>query len=199
VHRSQPWRPWHLLNPVLGGLLVFECWAFDYDALLKRRGLRAPTDRSERSKLLRFLAYLYLLFPLLAGAGGSRALWGTLFAVVLRNYVFVALQTGSSVGSGISEWHAQQPGKLRGGAWYRFQIETSKDYPLPAWGTLLCGGLDRHIEHHLWPNLPPEHLRALSPRVRALCARHGVRYVEHPSAAASYLDSLRYLARLAWP
>jgi len=78
-------------------------------------------------------------------------------------------------------------------------VETSKNYPLPALGTVLCGGLDRHIEHHLWPDLPPHRLRALSARVRALCAAHGVRYVEHRSALASYLDSFRYLWRLSWP
>jgi linoleoyl-CoA desaturase len=202
VHDSQRWRPWHLLNPVLGGLFVFECWAFDYDALLKQRGLRRRGDRSELSKLLRFWLYQFALFAMVAFAAGfdwHRTLWGTLFAVVARNYVFVALQTGSSVGDGISTWHANVSRRPQGDAWYRFQIETSKNYPLPAWATLICGGLDRHIEHHLWPNLPPERLRAISPRVKSLCERHGVRYVEHRSALASYADSFRYLLRLARP
>lgn len=200
VHPDVRWRPWHLLNTVIGGLFVFECWGLDYDAFLKDRGLRDRRDRGEWKKLGLFLAYQYALFALLAWSAWPRVLLGTLFAVVVRNYVFVALQTGSSVGEGISTWHALPPPRSRGrGEWYRFQVETSKNYPLPELGTILCGGLDRHVEHHLWPDLPPHRLRALSPRVRALCAEHGVRYVEHPSAWASYLDSLRYLWRLSWP
>ncbi len=78
-------------------------------------------------------------------------------------------------------------------------METNKKDPLSELGSVICGGLDRHIEHHLWPDLPPQRLRALSGRVRALCAKHGVRYVEYPSAWASYLDSFRYLLRLSWP
>jgi hypothetical protein len=49
------------------------------------------------------------------------------------------------------------------------------------------------------PDLPPLRLRALSARVRALCVKHGVRYVEYPSAWASYLDKFLYLLRLSWP
>jgi linoleoyl-CoA desaturase len=200
VHPDVRWRPWHALNTVLGGLFVFECWGLDYDAFLKRLGLRDPADRGELKKLACFVAYQYVLFALLAWTDWPRVLFGTLFAVIVRNYVFVALQTGSSVGEGISTWHAAPPPRLRGrGEHYRFQVETSKNYTLPALGTLLCGGLDRHIEHHLWPDLPPERLTALSGRVRALCAKHGVRYVAYPSAWASYVDSFRYLWRLSRP
>jgi linoleoyl-CoA desaturase len=200
VHPEVRWRPWHALNTVLGGLLVFECWGLDYDAFLKRLGLRDRADRGELYKLGRFVAYQYVLFALVAWGAWPRVLVGTLFAVIVRNYVFVILQTGSSVGEGISTWHAAPPPRSRGrDEQYRFQVETSKDYPLPELGTLLCGGLDRHIEHHLFPDLPPQRLRALSGRVRALCEAHGVRYVEHPSAWASYADSFRYLLRLSWP
>ena len=80
---------------------------------------------------------------------------------------------------------------------YVFQIETSKNYKLTAFGTFLTGGLDRHIEHHLWPHLPPQRLRALSPQAKALCEQYGVRYVEYPSALASFVDSARYMWKLS--
>src|SRR5262249_266531 len=139
-------------------------------------GLRDRADRGEWKKIGRFVAYQYLLFPLLAWADWPRVLMGTLLAEILRNYVFVALQTGSSVGEGISTRPAAPPSQARGkGAFYRFQVETSKNYPFSELASIICGGLDRHIEHHLWPDLPPLRLRALSARVRALCAKHGVR------------------------
>jgi linoleoyl-CoA desaturase len=58
---------------------------------------------------------------------------------------------------------------------------------------VLCGGLDKQIEHHLFPRLPPERLREIAPEVRAACARHGVRY-----RSASWAKTLgRALARVA--
>ena len=40
------------------------------------------------------------------------------------------------------------------------------------------GGLERQIEHHLFPQLPRHRLHEVAPRVRAICERHGVPYVE---------------------
>jgi linoleoyl-CoA desaturase len=201
VHGDTPWRPWHRFNTFLGGLFVFETWALDYDRFLKATGHRPLDDRGELKKLLRFFAYQYLLFAALAGPLWWRVLAGTLFAVVIRNYVFVLLQTGSSVGASVSTRLARLPGVegLDADAEAAFQVETSKDYPFPALATFLCGGLDRHIEHHLFPHLPPTRLRALSPRIRALCEQHGVHYEEHRSAWASLVDSFGYLAHLSRP
>ena len=38
------------------------------------------------------------------------------------------------------------------------------------------GGLDRQIEHHLFPTLPPNRLREIAPEVRVIAARHGFAY-----------------------
>lgn len=204
VHDSQPWRPWHVFNSLVGCVFVFELWAFDYDRFLKHKGLRKTQDRGELKKLARFVGYQYVLFPVLCGCyAGLRAalcmLLATWVAVVIRNLIFVALQTGSSVGEGISTSHEHGPSKRTRAERYVFQIETSKNYRLTAFGTFLTGGLDRHIEHHLWPHLPPQRLRVLAPRVKALCEMHGVRYVEYPSAFASFADSARFMWKLSWP
>ena len=42
--------------------------------------------------------------------------------------------------------------------------------------SILCGGLDKQIEHHLFPTLPPQRLREVAPEVRAICERHGIEY-----------------------
>jgi ferredoxin-NADP reductase/fatty acid desaturase len=38
--------------------------------------------------------------------------------------------------------------------------------------------IDKHIEHHLFPDLPPGRLREVAPEVRAICRAHGVPYRE---------------------
>ncbi|MDP2310243.1 MAG: fatty acid desaturase [Pseudomonadota bacterium] len=40
------------------------------------------------------------------------------------------------------------------------------------------GYLNYQIEHHLWPDLPMAAYQRAQPRVKALCARHGVPYVQ---------------------
>jgi fatty acid desaturase len=42
----------------------------------------------------------------------------------------------------------------------------------------LMGYLNYQIEHHLWPDLPMLKYRQAAPRLKAICARHGVPYVE---------------------
>lgn len=199
VHPDRPWRWWNLFNTFLGAVLVFECWGKDYDKFLKQKGHRAAEDRSERKKLFSFLGYQFLLFPLVAGERARSVFLGNLIAVLARNLIFVALQTGSSVGENVSTLHAHQAGPKSKGQWYRFQVETSKNYKAPWLWTLLSGGLDRHIEHHLFPALPAMKLREISPKVRELCASYGVRYEEHESPWKSLHDSLRHLLRLSWP
>jgi len=42
----------------------------------------------------------------------------------------------------------------------------------------LQGYLNYQIEHHVWPDLPMLSYRRAAPRLRAICERHGVAYIE---------------------
>ncbi len=55
-------------------------------------------------------------------------------------------------------------------------MEATNDFEVSRPLSILCGGLDRQIEHHLFPRLPPERLREVAPQVRAACEAHGVAY-----------------------
>lgn len=44
----------------------------------------------------------------------------------------------------------------------------------------LHGFLNYQIEHHLWPDLSPRQYQRAAPRVREVCAKHGVPYVQEP-------------------
>ncbi|GAB3036787.1 fatty acid desaturase [Mycobacterium bourgelatii] len=46
--------------------------------------------------------------------------------------------------------------------------------------SVFYGGLDTHIEHHLFPDLPPNRQREIVPAVREIAARHGLPYHETP-------------------
>ncbi|MGB0877862.1 MAG: fatty acid desaturase [Mycobacterium sp.] len=55
---------------------------------------------------------------------------------------------------------------------------------------IFYGGLDTHIEHHMFPDLPPNRQREIAPAVRTIAARHGLPYHETP-----LLESMRLFAK----
>ena len=54
------------------------------------------------------------------------------------------------------------------------QVEASNDFEVSLPVSMLCGGLDKQIEHHLFPTLPPPRLREIAPEVQEVCERYGV-------------------------
>ena len=40
--------------------------------------------------------------------------------------------------------------------------------------------MNYQIEHHLWPDLPPSAYQRVQPKVKAVCEKHGVPYVQEP-------------------
>ena len=56
------------------------------------------------------------------------------------------------------------------------QVEGARNFTQPRWVSLLSRALNFQIEHHLFPRLPPNRLREIAPRVRAICEQHGVKY-----------------------
>jgi fatty acid desaturase len=56
----------------------------------------------------------------------------------------------------------------------------------------LMGGLNRQIEHHLFPDMPRPYLQRAAALVRSTCREHGIPYTE-TSLIASYATVVRYL------
>ncbi len=63
---------------------------------------------------------------------------------------------------------------------------------------IFYGGLDTHIEHHLFPDLPPNRQREIAPRVREILARHGLPYHVTPLGETASL-LLKALTGLSAP
>jgi linoleoyl-CoA desaturase len=62
------------------------------------------------------------------------------------------------------------------GRWYQMQIEAANNFEVPLPVSILCGALDRQIEHHLFPRFPTTRLREVAPEVRAACIEAGIEY-----------------------
>ncbi len=117
----------------------------------------------------------YVLFPALAGPFFWKVAAGNWLAGTLRNVYSAATIFCGHAGRDVRSW---PPGtRARGrGEWYAMQVEAANDFEVSLPLSILCGGLDRQIEHHLFPTLPPQRLREIAPEVRAICERHGVHY-----------------------
>lgn len=116
-----------------------------------------------------------VFFPMLAGPLFWKVLLGNHLAGMLRDVYTAASITPGHVGVDVATYSAGT--RARGkGAWFAMQVESTQNYEVPWLLSVLCGGLDRQIEHHLFPRLTPRRLRQISPEVRRICADHGVRY-----------------------
>jgi fatty acid desaturase len=156
--------------------------------------LRAA-KRAFWSKMLRYYGREYLLFPVLAGPFFWKPLLGNALSEVARDVYAAAVVYCGHVGALDYPRGTRAAGRAQ---WYVMQAEGSRDVEMPAWLSILCGGLDKQIEHHLFPRLPPNRLREVAPRVRQICEKHGVRYLS-TSWRNTLRDVLRELSRLSAP
>lgn len=150
------------------------------------RSLWAAHERFFR-KVLRYHGREYVFFPLLAGPLFWKVLLGNALSELARD-----VYTGATIYCGhVGARDYPAGSKARGRhEFYLRQVEGSCDFEVPLVVSILCGGLDRQIEHHLFPRLPPNRLRQIAPRLRAICEAHGVEY-----RTGRWSERLREVAR----
>jgi NADPH-dependent stearoyl-CoA 9-desaturase len=191
-----PWAQIHRWQLPFTVLLLFPNFAFGIN--LHASGLSdlwvdngQPTgldflpDRSKASRRLavrnalrKWIPYYgkeYVLFPLLAGPMFWKVLLGNWLAETMRDIYSAATIFCGHVGEQVKSYPTGTKAGSRG-QWYAMQVEATHDFEVGWPWNVFCGGLDRQIEHHLFPKLPAQRLRQIAPEVRAVCDRYGVEY-----------------------
>jgi linoleoyl-CoA desaturase len=149
------------------------------------------TDRSWKAikeahltALSKFAPYYlknYFFFPLLAGlmfwnlSMFWKVLFGNWLAETLRDIYSAATIYCGHTGEDVANFPEGTRAKGKG-EWYAMQVGATNNFEVCLPLSILCGGLDRQIEHHLFPKLPPARLREIAPEVRAVCDAFGVTY-----------------------
>jgi fatty acid desaturase len=84
-------------------------------------------------------------------------------------------------------------------SFFERQVRFSRNYNASWFGTLLCGGLNLQIEHHLLPHVPCVRLRRARPAILAYCQAHDLPYrqTRYWSAWAEVLAYLRRMGEIA--
>jgi fatty acid desaturase len=161
---------------------------------------RSPASVREawRKSLRKWAPYYfknYVFYPVLAGPFFWKVLLGNWIAELARDLYSAATIYCGHVGDDVKSYPAGTKAHGRG-AWYAMQAEATNNFEVSRPVSILCGGLDRQIEHHLFPTLPPQRLREISGEVREICARNGVAY-RSDSWGRTLKKALRHISNLA--
>jgi linoleoyl-CoA desaturase len=161
---------------------------FDFIEDRSWRSIARAHKRALR-KYIPFYFKEFVVFPALAGPLFWKPLLGSYLAEVMANVYSAATIFCGHVGDDVIAYAEGTRAHGRG-SFYAMQVEASNNFEVPLPISILCGALDRQIEHHLFPRLPPNRLREVAPQVRAACEAHGVEY-----RTASWPATLRKVFR----
>lgn len=121
------------------------------------------------------------------------------FQEALLNYSLMTLLIGPYLGiiflvNHIGT-HVVDPDKNLG--FFEQEIATTRNLGASRLHDFLFGGLNNHIEHHLFPSMPTARLPAARPITRNFCNRHGITYRESSwfGAASEVFDHFKAMSR----
>jgi fatty acid desaturase/predicted heme/steroid binding protein len=79
------------------------------------------------------------------------------------------------------------------------QLSSTRNIEGNIFNEWFTGGLNRQIEHHLFPTLPRHNLKAVAPYVKQFCKKHDINYeeVSLSTAVGSLFGQLRDVAQIA--
>lgn len=156
------------------------------DERLRLRDLRvwSPTTAKGRAlwlhSLLPYAAWHFAALPaafapLGPGAVASAAVNSLLAEWITNLHTFLIITTNHA-GPDVYAFEGEPTSRE---AFVLRQILGSVDYSCGDDLTdLLHGWLNYQIEHHVWPDLSPLQYRKVQPELKALCAKHGIPYVQ---------------------
>jgi NADPH-dependent stearoyl-CoA 9-desaturase len=211
-----PWRPFHLLQPVISPLsgLFFQYSIGAYDLGLldalgpKPSGAARPRRRPAREVARDLWAFArkatakgfveYVFYPALAGPFAPKVLAANALANSLRNgWAYAVIYCGHLTERTATFREEDLASEDRAG-WYARQVMGSSNFEASRIVHVLSGHLGFQIEHHLFPNIPAWRYPEMAPRVREICARHGLPYGTG-SLASQFTSAMRRLVRFAVP
>ncbi|KAG8381810.1 hypothetical protein BUALT_Bualt05G0011400 [Buddleja alternifolia] len=135
--------------------------------LLFSKNKRVPHRRQELFGLLVF----WVWYPLLVSRLPN---WGERGIFVLSSFAITGIQHVQFCLNHFST--SVYVGPPKGNDWFEKQTSGSLDIECLSWMDWFHGGLQFQIEHHLFPRLPRNQLRKISPFVKDLCKKHGLPY-----------------------
>ncbi|MCK5479367.1 MAG: fatty acid desaturase, partial [Methylococcales bacterium] len=130
--------------------------------------------------LLPYIGFRFVLLPLLFLPLGAFAaisvLLNSILAEVFTNMHSFLVIVPNHAGDDVMMF--EEKGKGRG-EFYLRQILGSVNYPTGSdMNDFFYGWLNYQIEHHLWPDIPLSQYQYVQPKVKEVCEKHGIPYLQ---------------------
>lgn len=208
VSPKQRWHPAYLLQPAVNAVLMaFFEWGvalhdFDYEGIRTGKPEARKAARRELKGFVRKAGAQmlkdYVLFPALSGKHWRKTLAANFIANVLRNsWAHAIIFCGHFPDQSYMFTESEVAGETRG-AWYVRQLLASVNIEGGDAFHLMAGNLSFQIEHHLFPDMPSNRLKEISPRVKAVCEEYGLPYNSGPFWQQWFMVQ-RSILRYAFP
>ena len=180
-HRLQPWSnlaTWSIFGLAIGLHVSGMIAVYWPSSTTERDNPRTPTRLIEaHSRFLRktipYYAREFLFYPVLAGPFFGKVWFGNLLSEWIRDLYAASIIYCGHVGAEDSDIDTRFHSRAE---YYVEQVRRAQNLRVHPLLSVLAGGLDHQVEHHLFPHLPPHRLRALAPRVKRACAAHDIPY-----------------------
>jgi fatty acid desaturase len=167
-------------------LVALQGFSLKYDGVMFLRA-HARTTRVDQAVLALHLALWF---------GPPAVLLG--LPAALGNYAAMTLLAGPYLGAVLLVNHIGtrviEPAEPV--SYLERELSTTRNLGTSRILGFVFGGLENHVEHHLFPTMPTARLRAARPITRAFCRRYGLIYREMSWLAAAR-EVARYLAAMS--
>ncbi len=208
---EEPLRPWHRYQhwytiPLYS--LASLSWVFrkDYVKFFKKQiGQHDNSSHPRRQYITLFAskAAYYILFLVVPFIVLDLTWWQILIGFVLM-HIAEGLVLGlvfqlAHVVEGTAFPQPDDQGDIQN-AWAIHQMQTTANFaPQSQLAAFFCGGLNRQIEHHLFPKVCHIHYPAITAIVRQTATEFDLPYLENKSFGSALLSHYRILRKMGQP
>ncbi|MCB1177712.1 MAG: fatty acid desaturase [Leptospiraceae bacterium] len=181
----QRWEPIHLfqlpiiLTQPLITTFFFPWYVSTSRAIAEKRDIFSlETYGRSIERIIDYFAKNYFLFPLVSPGNSLIVGLGNFLGKTFSNYHLQFILGASHLGTepeAFPERFSESEFEF-----YLRQVLSTANYEVWEPTEFIYGGINTHLEHHLFPDLPPNRLKEASPKVREVCERYGVPYHTGP-------------------
>jgi linoleoyl-CoA desaturase len=189
VDEDQRWTPFYLGQPLWNFLnaCLFEYGIAAYDLeigkYLKGRKDKPTFKRQAKqvlTKIKRQATRDYVVHPLLSGPSFLPTLAANATANLVRNLWTHSVIMCGHFPEGVETFEKTSIDGETRGEWYLRQMLGAANIEGSDAMHLMTGNLSFQIEHHLYPDLPSNRYKEISPKIQELFERYGLTYVTGP-------------------
>jgi linoleoyl-CoA desaturase len=189
VDEDQRWTPFYLGQPLwnLLNACFFEYGIAAYDLevgkYLKGRKDKPTFKRQAKqvlAKIKRQATRDYVVHPLLSGPSFLHTVAANATANLVRNLWTHTVIMCGHFPEGVETFEKTSIDGETRGEWYLRQMLGAANIEGSDALHLMTGNLSFQIEHHLYPDLPSNRYKEISPKIQELFERYGLTYVTGP-------------------